>query len=76
MTRAAIRPLSRMWEVLILKWALRELPPTHSAVPQIVRRLNDRERTPPPMDPADSIVTGACLIAALALLGMCLAGWV
>lgn len=70
----ALRPLTRLYERAILCWALRELHPTHCAVPRIVRRLGDSERAPSPLDPADTITTGACILAALALLGMALAG--
>ena len=62
-----IRPILRLIERAILLWAQRELNPTHPVVPKIVRRLAD-DRAESPMDPADSLVTGACILAAMALL--------
>lgn len=72
----ALQPLALAWEQVILSWARRELHPLHPAMPTIVHRLRDRERAPSPLDPADSIVTGACILAALALLAFTLVGWV
>jgi hypothetical protein len=74
MTRS-LSPLSLLWERFILSAALRNLEPTHPAVPLIVRRLADQEHAPSPLDPADGIVTGACVLAAMFLLGMALLGW-
>jgi hypothetical protein len=74
MTRS-LSPLSMLWERFILSAALRQLEPTHPAVPLIVRRLADQENAPSPMDPADSVVTGACVLAAMFLGGMALLGW-
>lgn len=45
-------------------------------MPKIVRRLQDWERSPSPLDPADSLVTGSCILAAIALLAFMLLGWV
>lgn len=72
----SVRPVTTLIERGLLKWALRELKPTHKAVPKIVRRLADAKNAPSPLDPADSIVTGACIAASLALLAMVLAGWI
>jgi hypothetical protein len=74
--RAALRPLDWHWERTILEAGLKNLHPMHPAVPKIVRRLADQDRAPSPIDPADSIVTGACILASLALLAFSLAGWV
>lgn len=71
----ALRPLHHAWERLILRWALRELHPASRVVPPIVRRLADQDRAPSPLDPADSTVVGACIVASLALLAFALAGW-
>lgn len=64
-----IRPILRLIERAILKWAQRELCPSHPVVPKIVRRLAD-DRAESPMDPADSLVTGACILAALVFFGL------
>lgn len=71
-----LRPIHHLWEQFILSWAQRELHPMHPVVPTIVRRLRDWERAPSPLDPADSLVTGACILAAIALLAFMLLGWV
>lgn len=71
-----LRPLHRLWEQFILRWARRELPPLHPIMPAIVRRLQDQEHAPSPLDPADSLVTGASILATLALLVFMLLGWV
>ena len=65
-----LRPLHRVWEELILKWAIAELPPMHPAHSEIALRLADWEHAESPMDPADSIVVGFCLLAILFLGGM------
>lgn len=39
MTRALF-PLIRAWKLLILRWALREINPTHPDVPRIVRAIH------------------------------------
>ena len=65
-----LRPLNRVWEELILKWAIKELPPMHPAHSKIALRLADWEHAESPMDPADSIVNGACFLAMLFLGGM------
>lgn len=70
----ALYPITRGIERCLLLWALRELHPSHPAVPAITVRLAD-DSAPSPMDPADSIVTGACIVAALALLAMSVMGW-
>ena len=69
-----LRPLHRVWEELILKWAIAELPPMHPAHSEIALRLADFEHAESPMDPADSIVTGACFLGVLFLLAMGFAG--
>lgn len=71
-----LHPLNRMWEQFILRWARRELKPTHPVVPAIVRRLRDAERSPSPLDPADSLVTGACVVVAMLFLLFVALGWV
>lgn len=62
----SLRPVLHLIEEATLRYALRKLKPTHPVVPKIVLRLNDRNQ-PSPLDPADSIVTGFCILAALAL---------
>jgi hypothetical protein len=74
MTRS-LSPLSMLWERFILSAALRQMNPTNPWVPKIVRRLADQEHAPSPLDPADGIVTGACVLAAMFLGGMALLGW-
>ena len=68
--KSALHPVPTLWERAILRWALRELHPTHPVVPDIVCRLHASEHTESPMDPADSIVTGASVIAALFFFGL------
>jgi hypothetical protein len=46
-----LRPITLGWERFILSRALRSLRPTHPAVPAIVRRLNDPQRSPSPLHP-------------------------
>lgn len=62
----SLRPVLHLIEEATLRWALRQLDPTHPVVPKIVLRLNDRNQ-PSPLDPADSIVTGFCIVATLAM---------
>lgn len=69
----SLRPVLHLIEEATLRWALRQLKPTHPVVPKIVLRLNDRNQ-PSPLDPADSIVTGASILGMLALLAMGLYG--
>jgi hypothetical protein len=71
-----LRPITLGWERWILSRALRSLRPTHPAVPAIVRRLNDPQRSPSPLHPHDSIVVGASVIAMLVFLGMVAVGMV
>jgi hypothetical protein len=74
MTRS-LSPLATLWERFILSAALRNLEPTHPAVPLIVRRLADQENAPSPLDPADGVVVGASFLAVMFLGGMALLGW-
>lgn len=71
-----LRPLGRLWEQFILTWARREMHPLHPVMPKIVRRLRDWERAPSPLDPADSLVTGACIVASIVFLLFVAMGWV
>jgi hypothetical protein len=67
--KRVFHPLLQLCERSVLTAALAQLNPTHPAVPEIVRRLHD-DSAPTPLDPADSIVTGACLLAGVFLIVM------
>lgn len=66
----SLRPLRQLWERSILLWASKVLHPMHPEMPRIVLWLNDSDNAPSPLDPADSLVTAACVIACVFLLIM------
>ena len=40
----SLRPLMDLWSLTYLRWALREIDPTHPDVPAIVLEINRLER--------------------------------
>lgn len=70
-----MKPLHRLWEEFLLRWARRELPPTHPMLPRILARLSDWQHAPSPLDPADTPVVGACILAVIAVLAFGWLGW-